>query len=203
MRFWRQTHVSVHPHVRGDDSILAFPVSSYRGSPPRAWGRLRDRNVHPHFYRFTPTCVGTTTPCDAIIAASPVHPHVRGDDVSRAGSTSARGGSPPRAWGRRLEVTEPKLGPRFTPTCVGTTTGASSMVSVASVHPHVRGDDSGPAHTTTGSPGSPPRAWGRRRKARHHGQLRRFTPTCVGTTRDKGASTRRSTVHPHVRGDDL
>ena len=114
-----------------------------------------------------------------------------------------RTGSPPRAWGRRRYPCAPK--------------------PAASVHPHVRGDDSSMNAWPSGVSGSPPRAWGRRarpaRGACHCGSPPRawgrrpasfdpidpsgFTPTCVGTTRSERPRTRTRAVHPHVRGDDV
>ena len=101
---------SVHPHVRGDDFVIIIVLVILHGSPPRAWGRhRRPRNVVRPF-RFTPTCVGTTTAtCRSSPALGgspprawgrpgiaraagrrpPVHPHVRGDDVSRTASGRA------------------------------------------------------------------------------------------------------------------
>ena len=69
-------------------------------------------------------------------------------------------------------------------------------------HPHVRGEDG----TTTSRPrsprGSPPRAWGGRRRWAWSPSSPRLTPTCVGRTylvlgRETGC-----TAHPHVRGED-
>ena len=91
---------------------------------------------------------------------------------------------------------------RFTPTRVGTTQDGVPV--------HRRGD------------GSPPHAWGRRRRKIGSGCDGRFTPTCVGTTgsgirlRELLGSPPRawgrrkasvaggpsSAVHPHARGDD-
>ncbi len=70
------------------------------------------------------------------------------------------------------------------------------------VHPHVRGDDEARTWQPPGRAGAPPRAWGRRRSLVDGGREGRCTPTCVGTTARSGRTTERSTVHPHVRGDD-
>src|SRR5690606_3350618 len=91
--------------------------------------------------RFTPTCVGTTRMRSACSARLSVHPHVRGDDrVFRAGAPQCVG-SPPRAWGRPPLDPIPRGAPRFTPTCVGTTTHLNARPRIHTVHPHVRGDD--------------------------------------------------------------
>jgi len=229
--------LAVHPHVRGEDAPPRHrPRASSRftptcvgktkdvlaageeagGSPPRAWGRpeagSRSRpwsTVHPHvrgedasrggrllvLLRFTPTCVGKTRTCCSWVIRT--------------------NGSPPRAWGR---LSLPAKGNPWRP-----------------VHPHVRGEDEHhrgdhpPGHRFTPTcvgktmstfffrlplPGSPPRAWGRRRRRRStrtltavHPHVRgedeqrpvlavrrlRFTPTCVGKTR-RGTGERRSSV---------
>ena len=50
---------TVHP-PRGDDNAYWPMKSSLVGSPPRAWGRLRQADRSPVVIRFTPTRVGTT-----------------------------------------------------------------------------------------------------------------------------------------------
>src|SRR5690606_5388769 len=114
---------SVHPHVRGDDALQVH----------RADGVLR----------FTPTCVGTTnarsygglawygspprawgprTPARPGGSRGPAHPPVRGDDANLPPLAGRPCGAPPRAWGRLNPGGGTSLPPRFTPTCVGTTT---------------------------------------------------------------------------------
>ena len=93
--------ITVHPHVRGDGTHSAAIIEISVGSPPRAWGRLKEeRQVHPR-HRFTPTCVGTATPARHALQHKPVHPHVRGDGADIAWGSGHVAGSPPRAWGRR------------------------------------------------------------------------------------------------------
>ena len=163
------------------------------GSPPRAWGR-------PDLERLSEE-------------RRSVHPHVRGDDDydrSVAGLDSgspprawgrrghcrtdrASSGSPPRAWGRRGTRSWPAPLLRFTPTCVGTTWSIPRTRAAAAVHPHVRGDDPPPSTKVGETHGSPPRAWGRLRGRGLGQDPRRFTPTCVGTTR---VATALSPQHP-------
>jgi hypothetical protein len=76
------------------------PVTTYSGSPPRAWGR-RNPSMHPKWsLRFTPTCVGTTLRHQRRRVRPSVHPHVRGDDTAEQVWAAIAHGSPPRAWGR-------------------------------------------------------------------------------------------------------
>ena len=115
-------------------------------------------------WRFTPTCVGTTTKSRQWISPLTVHPHVRGDNALSWGKNLIGGGSPPRAWGQRNRLPfyrlEYRFTPtcvgttppvprcpvwgRFTPTCVGTTTTKQRNRQIDSVHPHVRGDNLSP-----------------------------------------------------------
>ena len=72
-------NAAVHPHMRGDSSLLRWSCRSSRGSPPHAWGQLVGPGGSKSFVRFTPTCVGTAV-VGAIWGSLPsVHPHMRGD----------------------------------------------------------------------------------------------------------------------------
>jgi len=66
----------------------------------------------------------------------------------------------------------------------------------------MRGENVTFASQFTTCPGTPPHAWGKpllRASARF---LTRYTPTCVGKTRNPQAIARISTVHPHMRGEN-
>ncbi len=193
----------VHPHVRGDDGMTFPTLILPGGSPPRAWGRLAINQRLLVGPRFTPTCVGTTSSPRRRPRWPPVHPHVRGDDPSATGADSPVTGSPPRAWGRLCECGWIRPFNRFTPTCVGTTPPRRGRRDRIAVHPHVRGDDDQGTPIPHSRHGSPPRAWGRLSQALFKHLDRRFTPTCVGTTRPALPPSLRGTVHPHVRGDDF
>src|SRR5438094_13432 len=107
--------------------------------------------------RFTPTRVGTTALSGALTAISTVHPHARGDDVVAATTSQATGGSPPRAWGRRLRTSVLRRRLGFTPTRVGTTPRAPGRWRSPAVHPHARGDDCDAYVLLLTKLGSPPR----------------------------------------------
>ena len=53
---------SVHPHMRGEDVSFAFCRMARAGSPPHAWGRRKPCTFGRYLVRFTPTCVGKTSP---------------------------------------------------------------------------------------------------------------------------------------------
>ena len=173
--------VSVHPHVRGDDPFPSTFSRPRGGSPPRAWGRWYGSALSTLRRRFTPTCVGTITSSPTPLSARPVHPHVRGDDRKRRRPFCAAIGSPPRAWGRCAHKWYRPILIRFTPTCVGTIQHGQRIPGRRPVHPHVRGDDLVIIPQVSNRAGSPPRAWGRCRRAGEETMQGRFTPTCVGT----------------------
>ena len=155
---------AVHPHVRGEDENMLDTASDVNGSPPRAWGRRRPRSRRAGSPRFTPTCVGKTPSPSVGSSARTVHPHVRGEDGYVGLSPLADRGSPPRAWGRPPAYTEFVGRQRFTPTCVGKTPSLVASYQSKSVHPHVRGEDFLTLSIRPRFNGSPPRAWGRRRR---------------------------------------
>ncbi len=168
--------------MRGDEGSRSSSPCKDFGSPPRAWGRALQLEIHLGSHRFTPTCVGTRQVASIVYAAMR--------------------GSPPRAWGRGLGLRLGRCARRFTPTCVGTRNPLTVLLVIMSVHPHVRGDEAMRFAAKTALPGSPPRAWGRGVEPHGHLSLARFTPTCVGTRRSGGAALYPQAVHPHVRGDE-
>ena len=194
---------TVHPHVCGDDQAPGVDIERVVGSPPRVWGRLTAQAEAINSKRFTPTCVGTTCAVTSATSASQVHPHVCGDDYNSGIHEKGRSGSPPRVWGRPLVGRRFRGRCRFTPTCVGTTDQPRRARASSTVHPHVCGDDCNLNEWWRLSAGSPPRVWGRQPTMALAAFLSWFTPTCVGTTVRPPCSANRSTVHPHVCGDDL
>ena len=174
------------------------------GSPPHAWGRPRIRERVPVLRGLTPTRVGTTAPVVAHACTAWAHPHTRGDDPDSRSYIRVAGGSPPHAWGRRLKDDSIICPTRLTPTRVGTTPNgpASKPISIRRAHPHTRGDDRPARAGDRQGRGSPPHAWGRRRRGRDSGSWRGLTPTRVGTTDLSELRAQRVKAHPHTRGDD-
>ena len=117
---WR----SAHPHVRGEDAGEQIEHVAIVGSPPRAWGGQNALDQGGHEARLTPTCVGRTPPGWASCRRRAAHPHVRGEDHSATPPRNGVSGSPPRAWGGRVEQGDELIAYRLTPTCVGRTTSS-------------------------------------------------------------------------------
>ncbi len=135
----------------------------------------------------------------------PVHPHVRGANLSRQRLGLRALGSSPRAWGqcRLPECLWCHLCIRFIPTCVGPMLPRAPPILAGAVHPHVRGANAVSSRFPEGGGGSSPRAWGQLRGAGAESPRSRFIPTCVGPICRRESPGRRSTVHPHVRGANL
>ena len=115
-------------------------TSSPCGSSPRAWGRCSAARYTGRRY--------------------PVHPHVRGADISFLLSTTRN--------------------TRFIPTCVGQMPHAITLPPIKPVHPHVRGADVYKFLARIAAHGSSPRAWGRCSSLWYRRCCCRFIPTCVG-----------------------
>jgi len=126
--------------------------------------------------------VGTTNILLTMAPQASVHPHGRGDNSFSPLLNADAYGSPPRAWGQRVEADGLAHGFRFTPTGVGTTAAGAGQGNRNTVHPHGRGDNGGDFVQVGFIGGSPPRAWGQRRYLPGSVIIIRLTPTGVGTT---------------------
>ncbi len=198
----QQGPAAVHPRMRGDNLRPMTRKELDDGSPPHARGQpvclARVRVVD----RFTPACAGTTRTGCRRSMPGPVHPRMRGDNVTGSRPQLHQPGSPPHARGQRSRKAHENPHRRFTPACAGTTSARPVPRTQHSVHPRMRGDNS----TATCFPlvmyGSPPHARGQLSFLPGEVTALRFTPACAGTTYPRPAPTARSTVHPRMRGDN-
>ncbi len=90
-----------HPHVRGEDVVLAKDGGHTAETPPRAWGRPSALDAFTDSNGNTPTCVGKTLPAASRHTSTRKHPHVRGEDALQTSEETNQGETPPRAWGRQ------------------------------------------------------------------------------------------------------
>ena len=130
----------------------------------------------------TPTCVGKTLPPYPLPTTGRKHPHVRGEDTRGQDLKYPATETPPRAWGRRTDLSGLLSKMRNTPTCVGKTGKGFVGKRDEGKHPHVRGEDKLPIVLPYVSVETPPRAWGRLIVPSSSGSPLRNTPTCVGKT---------------------
>ena len=95
-----------HPRVRGDVSHAAPTTVRNRGSPPRARGRRSDVAGSGPRHGLTPACAGTSRSCPTTAPPSRAHPRVRGDVRLGRCLSTLRWGSPPRARGRQVDLSQ-------------------------------------------------------------------------------------------------
>ena len=171
-----------HPHVRGEDRLVASALDAAAETPPRAWGRLGCANGLLESSRNTPTCVGKTKSTDSVQLSPKKHPHVRGEDFGGPGPVLRGRETPPRAWGRRIGGFRGRPFDGNTPTCVGKTAPHHLHHAPGGKHPHVRGEDRPALPSAMPGQETPPRAWGRHDRLVKCVLSPRNTPTCVGKT---------------------
>ena len=191
-----------HPHVRGENTAICRCSRFALETPPRAWGKLNRCIPKLRLDRNTPTCVGKTADSLVTYPISDEHPHVRGENRPKTSLASEAPETPPRAWGKRMQVEWATIETRNTPTCVGKTLAGLSSRHMPRKHPHVRGENrlitAARAHLSE----TPPRAWGKPLEGVRDHKYRRNTPTCVGKTLAARLSVRQGKKHPHVRGEN-
>src|SRR5207247_92274 len=130
-----------------------------------AWGTGRPDVGGLGLERSIPTRVGNTPQQGDGRAASPVHPHARGEHRDLTASPTTTHGPSPRAWGTPGGgAPERQLG-RSIPTRVGNTGIAFRPRARCSVHPHARGEHGMRSPCTVHLLGPSPRAWGTRSRA--------------------------------------
>ena len=173
---------SVHPHGRGEHWACMHALDHEPGSSPRSWGTPVCSGTLFDHIRFIPTVVGNTPPASVASFFISVHPHGRGEHMTRDLGTILPLGSSPRSWGT-LSLSQPKQWlRRFIPTVVGNTVRLPAPIYRRPVHPHGRGEHYWSEHCEQGFFGSSPRSWGTRDRIGQRGVGARFIPTVVGNT---------------------
>ena len=171
------------------------------GSSPRTWGTQELLLSELLVQRFIPTHVGNAGRYRHQRAPQAVHPHARGERRSSSGVIRRHSGSSPRTWGTPERARRQARNHRFIPTHVGNATHRAPCPHRPAVHPHARGERSRTSRRAWSQCGSSPRTWG---TLSSRGQERvpvRFIPTHVGNAAAKRRGARKSTVHPHARGE--
>ena len=143
-RLWRSSPgpLRKHPHGRGEDRLVLGQIGAELETPPRTWGRRRERIAELEAHRNTPTDVGKTDDLAQSELLMEKHPHGRGEDRPRI--LVGRGGAetPPRTWGRHCGIKLLALSLGNTPTDVGKTFTQKGTQVSRRKHPHGRGEDS-------------------------------------------------------------
>ncbi len=178
-----QSPRTVHPHTRGEHSVIRVRYGAKCGSSPHSWGTQPKHRKHFLLCRFIPTLVGNTKIWPFRRFPTPVHPHTRGEHPASIYRKTSAPGSSPHSWGTRFPSSFGFDISRFIPTLVGNTMKSDSMPDTRAVHPHTRGEHLIGESDAQRIAGSSPHSWGTLRASRCVPVRGRFIPTLVGNTR--------------------
>ena len=171
------------------------------------WGKRGNIRLSARPVRSTPTRVGKTSTCRAILLCCQVHPHACGENIYRLPDREFICGPPPRVWGKRqcnsnagcfdrstpTRVGKTCIAPlptgekRSTPTRVGKTHTVYHMSIPEQVHPHACGENAWTRKLSAHDCGPPPRVWGKHIRYTWTRTRFRSTPTRVGKTYQSAA----------------
>ena len=132
--------LAVHPHWRGEHTLMANPRPGSNGSSPLAWGTYAGRGLDLRHHRFIPTGVGNINNLECTRRNHSVHPHWRGEHCKFPQQLSYIIGSSPLAWGTSYSLPMTTLVYRFIPTGVGNISNGDESAVKGAVHPHWRGE---------------------------------------------------------------
>jgi len=131
---------AVHPHTRGEIDNLGKTDTLMSGSSPHPWGNPLSHPLSLLCIRFIPTPVGKSKEIRKKVSNGTVHPHTRGEIVTRCLAINAFFGSSPHPWGNPSKYAEAPPNLRFIPTPVGKSLPSVATMLILSVHPHTRGE---------------------------------------------------------------
>ena len=119
--FWLVAFVRLkdHPRVRGEKPHLIDKIAPYVGSPPRARGKEVEKHNGIIERGITPACAGKRAITRKKKPTAQDHPRVRGEKTAKARCNPSDKGSPPRARGKELDVTDQLVDIGITPACAG------------------------------------------------------------------------------------
>ncbi len=198
---WRWPRSTVHPRVRGEQFRGRSAQQPGRGSSPRARGTVFDSATGHDRHRFIPACAGNRCVPIVVTSGKPVHPRVRGEQISSMLSLRERYGSSPRARGTGSPYGGLSVPTRFIPACAGNSWCRRPRPPTVPVHPRVRGEQMAMPASLPIMPGSSPRARGTGNVQRSDVPRHRFIPACAGNSRTQDCCRSVSSVHPRVRGE--
>ena len=130
-----------------------------------------------------------------------VHPHACGELCQDLMIKVICHGSSPRLWGTHLQQTTEELLIWFIPTLVGNSEMLTWKTMRKTVHPHACGELPYYVVVIASGSGSSPRLWGTRNEISFDKFIKRFIPTLVGNSIQRGNNRNMFAVHPHACGE--
>ncbi len=171
------------------------------GSSPYARGTPGARPTNRGAARFIPACAGNTADLDVKDGAYAVHPRMRGEHPRALRPVEGLPGSSPHARGTLGVLLGTLALRRFIPACARNTSRGSSPCRGPPVHPRMRGEHAIGQWRLARYRGSSPHARGTRHAHHPNRDHRRFIPACAGNTSAAMDTTKRTSVHPRMRGE--
>ncbi len=171
------------------------------GSSPRSWGTGPRNKPRPNLVRIIPTLVGNGFSPFTRWPDGSDHPHARGERPSPRLSFKGWLGSSPRSWGTDVPQRPRPNRRRIIPTLVGNGASTSTAATRRSDHPHARGERALHVRQRLDVRGSSPRSWGTGGRSERDAEAARIIPTLVGNGSGAATGERRSSDHPHARGE--
>ncbi len=132
---------SDHPHARGENNLVQHYAEILGGPSPRTWGELQGASSRERASRTIPTHVGRTAWCLAPGKPGADHPHARGENCISSTMIGSVSGPSPRTWGELLVSSDKAIYLGTIPTHVGRTSIDRGTGTVATDHPHARGEN--------------------------------------------------------------
>ena len=151
-----------HPRVRGENLWWKVIPILCPGTSPRARGKLAHNTTRRGQTGNIPACAGKTGCEFECFFERGEHPRVRGENCSRAKTSTAFRGTSPRARGKRRTWSRCVSHRRNIPACAGKTNNHTGLTSSSQEHPRVRGENSLFPVLVTSPSGTSPRARGKR-----------------------------------------
>ena len=197
----RQAQTPVHPHTRGEHSIILAAPRKTHGSSPHARGTSPGNRSQTSIPRFIPTRAGNIGSLVDWKLHPSVHPHTRGEHVNDSLRIRDPAGSSPHARGTSCRPLVALDVIRFIPTRAGNIRRAAAWAAGSPVHPHTRGEHAGAGPVRASFSGSSPHARGTSSSEYPPPTPSRFIPTRAGNIRAGPALYAPLAVHPHTRGE--
>ena len=172
----------VHPRACGEQSPVAVPIWSGRGSSPRMRGTDLSGPNEPSHSRFIPAHAGNSPEGLRRAHGLSVHPRACGEQVVVIRLKRVRGGSSPRMRGTVHARRQVVSAHRFIPAHAGNRRGVITGHHASPVHPRACGEQGKYLSRAPAIGGSSPRMRGTDVRIADVAQFRRFIPAHAGNS---------------------
>ena len=197
-----RTMMRAHPRVCGENFFSFGGVPGAVGSSPRVRGKPRGDPEQSGNGGLIPACAGKTTGRKRTRRRGAAHPRVCGENRPAAAPPRRSSGSSPRVRGKHGRADERRAGEGLIPACAGKTASSGAPPGSARAHPRVCGENVHDCPFRGCRRGSSPRVRGKHQARRSPPTGARLIPACAGKTFAATRSTRSSSAHPRVCGEN-